>query len=241
MRRTLTFVIAAVLAVVAALSTYAFLRGTERRAYDDARLVEVFVVTKDINRGMFGEQAIDGEFIEKRNVPSAVRPTTAVTDLAAIRGKVAFTDLSANTPIVAGLFVDPRSAQVTFSQRIPAGQVAITVSVDQVRGVAGLLVPGDRVNILVNENSTQRYLYQNVEIIAIGTTAAPEAGETQPVTNPGSGLITFAVPPGAAPKIAFAAQQSGGLYLSLVPPDYQPVDIPPVDAGNLFSGGLTPS
>jgi pilus assembly protein CpaB len=234
-------VIAAVLAAVAAFSTYAFLRSTEQRAFGDARLVEVFVVAKDIPKGMFGEQAIDGEFIEKRNVPSTVRPTTATTDLAELRGKVALTDLSANTPIVGGLFVDPRSAQVTFSQRIPAGQVAITVSVDQVRGVAGLLVPGDRVNILVSEGATQRYLFQNVEIIAIGTTAAPEAGETQPVTNPGSGLITFAVPPAAAPKIAFASQQSGGLYLSLVPPDYQPIDLPAVDANNLFSGGLTPS
>lgn len=234
-------VIAAVLAVVAAFATYAFLRGSEQRAYGDARLVEVFVVAKDIPKGMFGEQAIDGEFIEKRNVPSAVRPSTATTDLAEIRGKVALTDLSSNTPIVGGLFVDPRTAQVTFSQRIPAGQVAITVSVDQVRGVAGLLVPGDRVNILVNENNAQRYLFQNVEVIAIGTTAAPAAGETAPVANPGSGLITFAVPPAAAPKIAFASQQSGGLYLTLVPPDYQPVDVPAIDANNLFSGGLTPS
>lgn len=240
MRRTLTLVIAVIFAAVAALSTYVFLKSADRRAYGDARLVEVFVVAKDIPKGMFGEQAIDGEFIEKTNVPAAVRPSTATTDLAEIRGKVALTALSTNTPIVQGLFVDARSAQVTFSQRIPAGQVAITVSVDQVRGVAGLLVPGDRVNILVNQDNAQRYLFQNVEVIAIGTTAAPEAGETQPVTNPGSGLITFAVPPAAAPKIAFAAQQSGGLYLSLVPPDYQPVDVPGVDAGNLFSGDLTP-
>jgi pilus assembly protein CpaB len=233
-------VIAAVLAVVAAGSTYAFLRGTERRAYGDAELVSIFVVAKDIPKGTFGEQAVEAELIEKQNVPRAVAPSTATTDLTTIRGKVAITDLAPNTPVVGGLFVDPRSAQVTFSQRIPAGHVAITVSVDQVRGVAGLLVPGDHVNILVSEANTQRYLFQNVEIIAIGTTAAPEAGETQPVTNPGSGLITFAVPPDVAPKIAFAAQQSGGLYLSLVPPDYQPVDVPAVDAGNLFSGGLTP-
>ena len=32
----------------------------------------------------------------------------------------------------------------------------------------------------------------------------------------------------------------GGLYLTLVPSDNQPVQVPPVNAGNLFSGPLTP-
>ena len=116
--------------------------------------------------------------------------------------------------------------------------MAITISVDSVRGVAGLLVPGDKVDILVADGASQRLLYQNVEVIAIGTTAAPQAGETA-AANPGSGLITFAVPPAAATRIVFAAQ-NGGLYLALVPPDNPPVNIPPTNTGNLFNGGATP-
>jgi pilus assembly protein CpaB len=169
-----------------------------------------------------------------------VRPSTALTALDALAGKVSLGPLAANTILVDGQFVDPRQAQVTFSQKIPAGKVAITVSVDQVRGVAGLLVPGDKVNILVADGASQRVLFQNVDIIAIGNTAAPQAGDTAEVTNPGSGLITFAVAPESASRIAYAASQGGGLYLTLVPTDNSPVEIPPVNGSNLFSGGLTP-
>ena len=43
------------------------------------------------------------------------------------------------------MFVDPADGLVTLLARIPDDQVAITISVDQVRGVAGLIVPGDLV------------------------------------------------------------------------------------------------
>ena len=240
-RRTVIVAVAVVLAALAGLATYGYLQNVEKRAFDNAELVEVFVVSRDIPKGLPGDQAIT-DFVKADKVPRKNRPTTALTTLEAIKGKVALTNLSVNMTLVEGLFVDPRIAQVTFSQRIPAGNVAITVSVDQVRGVAGLLVPGDRVNIIASDGSSQRLLYQNVEVIAIGTTAAPQPGETAPVANPGSNLITFAVPPAAAQRIAFAAQSGGGLYLTLVPPDNQPVEPPaPVNNGNVFSGGRTPA
>ncbi|MDP9442368.1 MAG: Flp pilus assembly protein CpaB [Actinomycetota bacterium] len=239
-RRTLFVVVAVVLAALAAGMTFLYVRGIEARAFNEAELVEVFVVTKGVPKGFPGEQAI-GDYVVASRIPRKFRPATALTDPTSINGKVAVTELSVNTVLVEGQFVDPRQAQVTFSQRIPAGQVAITVSVDQVRGVAGLLVPGDKVNILVADGGTQRVLFQNVNVIAIGTTAAPQAGETAAVANPGSGLITFAVPPEAASRIAFATQQGGGIYLTLVPLDNQPAPVPPVNAGNLFGGALTPS
>ena len=238
-RRTLIVVAAVVLAALAAVTTFVYVRGIEERAYDGAELVQVFVVSQDIPKGLPGEQAAN-EFIEVAKVPRNIFPATALTALDALAGKVAIAPLAANTILVEGQFVDPRTAQVTFSQKIPAGRVAITVSVDQVRGVAGLLVPGDKVNILVADGGAQRVLFQNVDIIAIGNTAAPQAGETAEVTNPGSGLITFAVPPESASRIAYAATQGGGLYLTLVPTDNAPVDVPPVNGSNLFSGGLTP-
>ena len=238
-RRTLIVVVAIVLAALAAATTFVYVRGIEDRAFRGAELVEVFVLSADIPRGMPGEQAAN-EFVKASKVPRDFYPGNALTALDQLAGKVSLAPLAANTILVEGHFVDPRQAQVTFSQKIPAGRVAITVSVDQVRGVAGLLVPGDKVNILVADGGAQRVLFQNVDIIAIGTTAAPQAGETEAVANPGSGLITFAVPPDVASKIAYAATQSGGLYLTLVPTDNQPVTVPPVNGANLFDGALTP-
>lgn len=238
-RRTLVIVAALVLGALAAGAAFAYLRGEDSRAFKGAELVQVFVVKSEIGKGVPGEQALS-HGIAAEKMPRKFVPANALVDPGSIKGKVALTSLSPNTVLVDGQFVDPRTAQVTFSQRIPAGNVAITVSVDQVRGVAGLLVPGDRVNILVADGQSQRLLYQNVLVIAIGNTAAPAPGDTQAVQNPGSGLITFAVPPDAAQRIAFAATQTGGLYLTLVPPDNQPVTLAPTTAGNLFTGSPTP-
>ena len=236
-KRTLIVAGAVVVAAVAAFANYAYLNSVQDRAYDNAERVRVFVVAQNIAKGLPGEQALQQEFVRSDEIPREFRPGTAITDTTTIRGKVALSDLSVGQVLVDGMFVDPKIAQVSFSQRIPAGQVAVTVSVDQVRGVAGLLVPGDKVNLLVSDvGGGRRYLYQNVNILAIGTSAAPQVGETQAAVNPGSNLITFAVPPIAAARIV----QAGDLYLTLVPPDNQPVAIPPVDPGNLFPPELTP-
>lgn len=235
-KRTLIAIGAVVAALLAAFANYAYLNSVQDRAYKDAERLKVFVVSKDIAKGLPGEQALQEEFVKSDEIPREFRPGTAITDVTTIRGKVALNNLSAGQVVVDGMFVDPKVAQITFSQRIPAGKVAVTVSVGVLEGVGGLLVPGDKVNILVNDAQGKRSLFQNVDILAIGTTAAPQPGDTAPAVNPGSNMITFAVPPLAASKILVA----GSLYLTLVPPDNQPVEIPPVNPGNLFTGGLTP-
>jgi pilus assembly protein CpaB len=156
---------------------------------------------------------------------------------------VALTNLAANQVVVDGQFVDPKVATVSSAQRIPSGSVAITIQVDQVRGVANLVQPGDKVNMLVSIHSgKEEYLYQNVNVLFVGSQAAPQPGETTATTTPttgaqGSGLITVAVPPAAAQRIAFVS--SGGdagssIYLTLVPPDNEPQQLPAVDTNNVI-------
>src|SRR5205085_11688243 len=124
----------------------------------------------------------------------------------------------------------------------PTGQVAISVQVDQVRGVANLVAPGDKVNLLVTTPDSERTLLQNVDVLAVGGSAAPQA-DNQPAANAGSGLITFAVPLAAAQKIAYvsAEREFTRLYLTMVPADNAPVNVPPASKDNTFQACLTPS
>lgn len=240
-RRTVIVIAAVIIAAIAGVATVSYLNTVQDRANKDARLVRVFAVKKDIPKGFSGDQALAESFVESSEIPEKFRPATAVTDLNTLKGKVALTTLAANQVLVDGQFVDPKVEQISFAQRIPAGQVAITLSYDAVHAVAGLLVPGDKVDMIVVDprDGSHRFLFQNVNILAIGTTAAPQAGETPAANTPGSGtgLITFAVPPVAAEKLARIGSSA---YLVLVPPDNQPAPIPPVNDANLFTGGLTP-
>ncbi len=256
-RRTLIIVAALILAALAFLGNVLYLKGAQDRANKNAQTVQVSVVKKAIPKGLTGDQALSQEYIRAGEIPLEFRPGSAITDPNDIKNKVAITDLSPGQVLVDGQFVNPNVAQVTFAQRVPAGQVALSVSVDQVHGVAGLLVPGDKVNILVSTTDPAdekkkglTVMYQNVNILAIGATAAPQVGDTTQTKSStsaagDSGLITFAVPLDAAQRIALAASgadSGSSIYLTLVPPDNTAADKPaPVTVQNVFDNlPLTP-
>ena len=166
--------------------------------------------------------------------------------------------------VVDGMFVDQATAFVTFSERIPVDQVAVTVSVDQVHGVAGLLVPGDKVNLMV-------VLDPQLAALTGGAPGQPvPARSERPERRGGQRPLPLSErrSPGdrsdrgcrcrcdrsagqprqwshhlqraadAAQRIALAGNN---LYMTLAPKDFQPVDLPPVDFSTLFQPGvLTP-
>ncbi|HXP33900.1 MAG TPA: RcpC/CpaB family pilus assembly protein, partial [Acidimicrobiales bacterium] len=111
-------------------------------------------------------------------------------------------------------------------------------------GVAGLPVPGDKVDILVTVGTAENFLLQNVPVLAIGQTSAATAAAsgsqsattTAATSSSSSGLFTFAVRPSDAARIALAEQQSMGLYLALVPAANPVVSVPGVDQGSILNG-----
>ena len=249
-RRTYMVIVALVLGAVASFTLYRYLDGVERQVYGDARQVEVVVASVDVAKGTTGDQAIAGGLTTKM-MPAEFRPATAIAAIDAVRGKVANLDLPAGTVVVENAFVDAaRVVSDTNAQLIPEGMVAITISVDQVKGVAGLVRPGDKVNMIVNDPGspellTKHVLFQNVDVLFVGQTPAPQPGQdpavaaAEPPADPaGSGLLTLAVPPLAASKIAFVGD--AGVYLALVRPDNAPVPVPGVNGDNLLTGDLTP-
>ena len=243
-RRTLIIVLAVAVAAVAAIANVTYLDNVQNKAYEGAKRVYVYRVKQDIPKGTQGEQAVSKNLIERAQIPQEFRPANALTTEDQLHGKVALANLSAGQVLVDGMFVDPIQAQTTTRDRILPGQVAFTVSVDQIHGVGNLLFPGDQVDIMVKDEKLQtRLLYQNVDILFIGNSGAPQAGETAAATTPAaaSGIITFAAPVDAAERIVLAAGQPDGLYLALVPRNNKPLTTPPIIAKDgLFSGTLTP-
>ena len=239
-RRTLIIVLAVAVAAVAAVANITYLDNVQNKAYGNAKRVVVYRVKQDIPKGTQGEQAISKSLLEKTEMPQQFRPSNALTAEDQVRGKIALADLSAGQVLVDGMFVDPIKAQTTTRDRIPPGQVAFTVSVDQVHGVGNLLYPGDQVDIFAKDNDNLRVLYQNVDILFIGSDGAPQAGDTKAITNPNSGVITFAAPIDAAQRIVLASQTDGGIYLALVPRNNKPAAAPVIGKNGLFTGSLTP-
>lgn len=256
-RRTLILIAAILVGAIAAYALYTYVGGIEDEANNNAERVEIFKIVGDIPKGTFGDEAFAQGLIERDVIAKEYRPATAISSPAQIDGLVAISDLPANQVVVSNQFVSQAESLSTFSSLLKNNEVAITISIDQVRGVAGLLVPGDFVNLLVTaagaggEVYTQpaRYLFQKVQILAVGQTRKLEPGETAvtnvdgtPSTATASGMLTFALPAEAAQRIA--SVEPGGFYLTLVPKDYQPTPLAPLDVDAPLpgesSGELTP-
>lgn len=235
-------------AAVAAFSIIAYLGTVREDVHKGKKTVRVYVAVRRVPKGTTGAAAIDDGSIKLQERVVAELPDNALRtpeDRNGIAGKQAIIDIERGEVVVDGKFVDPELTVSAAVNEIPSGQVAVSVSVDQVRGVGGNLQPGDRVNIVVSgqDNVNPEYkftqvLYQDVHILRIGTQSAPRPGDqaADPAAAANSGLITFAVPPDAASRIIHVTSATDGatLYLTLLPKNYEPAPIDDIDVNNWY-------
>ncbi|MFQ5557601.1 MAG: Flp pilus assembly protein CpaB [Acidimicrobiales bacterium] len=279
-RRTLILIGAIAIGAFAAFALLNYVRGVEEGVYEDRQPVDVLIAAQDIPAGTPAAEALT--MVEVTQIPLELRPATFIdpSQTDQLAGLLAINDIPANQILVGGLFVDGTVIQQSFKDRIPTGQVAVSVSVQEVAAVGGRLQPGDEVNILVIDETRgcgveepgdgelvddvggldnpsgpaeeklaeqhctfdrpARYLFQRVEILAIGDREQLQPGE-QPdpegVAAAGGGTITFMVPNEAAQLIASVTPEN--IYLTLLPEDYEAEQLPALTAEELE--GPTPA
>ena len=245
-RRSVAVLAAVVLAVLASAAAYDALHTAQDKAYKNATLTSVFVLKGVVPQNESAAAAYAQGLIKSARMPLQFVPPGAVTNLAAIRDGLAGSTLPAGEVVVRGMFVSLNPIPGVAAQRVPKGDVAVSVSADQVHSVAGLIEPGDKVDLLVDLGGDQEtFLYQSVPILAVGTTLVPAPGTTPKVgqtttSATAHNVITFAVTREAAARIALANSGgggvTGGLYLALEAPGNPNLPAPVVTGSNLISG-----
>ena len=164
-RRTLILIAAVVVGALSAFLVFNYVNSADDRARGNARQVQVLKIAKDIPKGLSGREAQQQGMIVPASIAAEFKPVTAIVDASIIQDKVAVANYTTGQILVDGMFADPIENQITFAGRVPndcalpntngstngkpVPCVAITISVDQTKGVAGVIVPGDFINILV--------------------------------------------------------------------------------------------
>lgn len=135
-------------------------------------------------------------------------PDSAFQDVTAVVGRVTETQLVKGQSIVEPMLA-ARGSGSGLQALIPPGMRAISVEVNEFSGVAGLITPGCRVDLLatINEgnDSSQvaRTIVQNVKVTAVGQrTGATDAA--QPSPDDLSRSVTILVSPTEAEAIELA-------------------------------------
>ncbi|MFB3855363.1 MAG: Flp pilus assembly protein CpaB [Vicinamibacterales bacterium] len=132
----------------------------------------------------------------------------------------------------------PREAGAGLAPTILPGMRAISVKVNEVIAVAGYVVPGSRVDVLVSAGSRggsetmARTVVQNVQVLSAGTRIDQEKARTgEPIP---AAVVTLMVTPEDAERITLA-QNEGRLMLAL----RNPLDTLPVETTGVRMAALT--
>ena len=190
-----------------------------------------------------------GARVDANNLRTIPWPTSApvagmFTRIEDCAGRALITPVAANEPIIESKLAS-RLSGAGLPATIPEGMRALSVAVNEVVGVAGFVIPGTMVDVLVtgrlasshsnNENIT-RTILENVRVLAAGQKIEQDR-EGKPQTVP---VITLLVTPPDAAKLAMASTQ-GKIQLSLRNTiDTKVTEPAAVLEATLFSGAPAP-
>lgn len=127
--------------------------------------------------------------------------------------RVVLASIEPNEPVVANKITGP-GQKATLSALLEDGMKAVTIRVNDVGGVAGFVLPGDRVDVLLTRQSEKEsgasdVVLQNVKVLGIDQMADERA--EKPVVGK---AVTLEVDTVSAQKLALA-EAAGNLSLAL--------------------------
>ena len=236
MNRTTRTVIVIVLAIgMASVATYLVYQAIQSRPIREIEIAQSYAVVAAAPLPL-------GTLITRNNVkqvpwpaanpvPGGFKSIDEVLD----RGVVA--PIAMNEPLT-GNNLATKDAGAGLPPTIPTGMRAISVRVNEVIGVAGFVVPGTRVDVMVvlpsAGGSLARVVVSNVQVLAAGTRYDQQAArDGKPVP---SSVVTLLVSPEDAELVGLASNQ-GQLLLTL----RNPLDTEPTTSPGTRTARLTGS
>lgn len=204
--------IAASLAAYLAYGVLADYGDRPERSVVQIDVVDVAVAARDMTAG----HVLDVDDIKLVEWPDGAVPAGFSRSAAEVVGRGLLADVKTNEPLLASK-VASLEAGGGLPVVIPAGMRAMSVKVDDVIGVAGFVLPGTRVDVLVTLDQMAgeqipraRVLLQNIRVASAGQITERDA-EGEPKLVP---VITLLVDPAQAERLALASGK-GTIRLAL--------------------------
>lgn len=255
--RRLLIVIAAVAAgLIASFLIYQYVGSLEDKAAESNQKISVAVAKAQIKRGVEAASAITEQRIVNQQRPRLDVPDSAIVRPEELKGLVAVYDIAPGTVLTSSMFVKSDELRNTNSTILGEGMIAVSLLIDSARNVAGLVNPGDYVNIMARgicttdaagsiklkmtqeidknnptEQSCVGMLYQKSKILAVdkslGDEVATEADANKQETKQNQTNNLYTLEVPADVGQKIVAAPPGSHYLQLVRGDYQAAPMAP--------------
>jgi pilus assembly protein CpaB len=229
-------IFAFVVASVASLMLYRLLLNRPTAAKAAATTVQIVLSTRDIEIGT----VIKEEDVKLSDWPGTV-PVGAASKTQDIVGRGVTAPIFAKEPVIESRLA-PKGAGGGLAAMIPPGMRAVPVRVNEVVGVAGFVVPGMRIDVLIsgsrpngdqNLGTITRTLLQNLEVLSAGTDFKKDP-EGKPVQVQ---VVNLLVTPEQAELLSLASAQTQIQLVLRNPLDRNVTQTPGTALALLFNGG----
>ena len=207
-RYSFVFYVAVLVAVAATYSVFKVLEST--KASSRVATAPVVVAARDINEG----ESIDRIALSVAQWPISTVPVGAYGRVDSVAGRVARVSIFSGEPIVPGRLA-PEGQSPCLVTKITPGKRAMSIRINDVSGIAGLIQPNSRVDILLTTtlggaSRTGKIYMSNMRVLAMqSATTNTEDGRPIPAT-----VATLEVSPEESERLA-VAQASGQIQLVL--------------------------
>jgi len=224
-RPTLPLILSIALGAAAVLMVRNYITGEKQAMKKGLEPVRIVVARRNIP----ANEPLEVEWVAARPVPKKFVHANAIypEEVDLIISRELVYPIRAGDPI---LWMDFKGGERYrgFSTMIKEGERAMTVRVDETSSIAGLIQPGDHIDILgtfkrilesrdlKNEPETTITLLQNVVVLAIGQITSARSGMSTDRSE--SGMLTILVTPEEA-ALLIHAQRVGKLYNVLRNPE----------------------
>jgi pilus assembly protein CpaB len=197
-RRAIVLLVALILAGLAAWAVWNYLQNVENEIIEGQEIVEVYRAGEAIAEGTDGAILLSdfnggGVLIEQSEDQAEDVPDGAITTAEQLNQVL--TNRVAAGPIAAGsILTESQWTSITvdivpLAEEIPSGKQAMTISVDNVRGINGFVEPGDQVNMILTIDLPEDLLPDELSGIAEQPVAPPVEGE--PPAEETVGVVTY--------------------------------------------------
>jgi len=201
-RLSLAIVLLVLVSLVSAVGAYQLIGVETAATLPEMR--DVVIANRDVPEG----QALEREQLRLAPVPVSLITGEAFANLDSVIGRVTRAAIFRGEVVVPGRLA-PSGSGSGIEVKIPVGKRAMAVRIDEVAGLAGLIQPNSRVDVLVTlmgsgSAAPQTKLFMsNLRVLSIGSQV--ERGADGAVLN--ATTATLEVTPQDAEQLALAANQ----------------------------------
>ena len=233
-------IFAFVVASGASLLLYRLLANRPQAAAKEAAATaRIVLATRDLEPGaVLKDQDIQ---LADWSGPVPAGSSTKPQDLV---GRGVVTPIVAKEPVIESRLA-AKGAGGGLASMIPPGMRAVAIHVSDVSSVAGFVVPGMRVDVLISGSApgvdnhlgtVTKTLLQNMEVLSAGQDFRKDA-EGKPISVP---VINLLATPEQAEQLSLAASSTNIQLVLRNPLDHNTTKTPGTALGRLFMGGRNP-